>query len=77
MDARIDFGDVAWQAPAPGQRSKVVERGGKRLRLVEFAEGFAEDDWCTAGHAGVVLEGALTVAFRASDEVSRACATTT
>ncbi len=68
MDARIDFAAVPWQSPVPGQRFKVVERGRTRVRLVEFAAGFEEDGWCTAAHAGVVLEGALTVAFRAGDE---------
>ena len=68
MGARIDFDAVVWESPVPGQRFKVVVGGGVRVRLVEFAEGFEEDGWCTAGHAGVVLEGALTVVFRAGGE---------
>ena len=68
MDARIDFAAVPWQAPVPGQRFGVVEQGRTRVRLAEFSEGFEEDGWCTVGHVGVVLEGALTVAFRSGGE---------
>lgn len=68
MDARTDFDAIDRQSPVPGQRFKVAVRGDKRLRLVDFGEDFVEKDWCTAGHAGVVLEGAFTLAFRAGGE---------
>ncbi len=41
----------------PGVRFKAFEQDGRRLRLVEFARGFQEPDWCRKGHIGYVLEG--------------------
>jgi len=61
--APIDFSSLPWQSPAPGVRYKAVSRGGQRLRLVEFAAGFVEPDWCRKAHVGWVLEGALEIAF--------------
>ncbi len=53
------FDAIAWETPAPGVRSKTVVRGRKKLRLVEFSAEFVEPDWCTRGHAGMVLEGEM------------------
>jgi quercetin dioxygenase-like cupin family protein len=53
------FDAIAWETPAPGVRSKAVVRGGKKLRLVEFSAEFVEPEWCTDGHAGLVLEGEM------------------
>ncbi len=50
---------IEWETPAPGVRSKSVIRGSKKLRLVEFTADFVEPDWCTRGHAGLVLEGEM------------------
>src|SRR6187455_1605312 len=41
----------------PGVQCKAFERDGRRLRLVQFARGFKEPDWCRKGHIGYVLEG--------------------
>jgi hypothetical protein len=60
-DTRIDFESVEWQRMAPGARHKVVERAGKRVRLVEFTSEFVERDWCLKGHAGYVLAGDLAI----------------
>ncbi|MGD0998366.1 MAG: hypothetical protein ABR941_08645 [Thermoleophilia bacterium] len=65
MDVLVDFGSVPWQATSPGARVKVVVRGAQRVRLMELTEGFAEPQWCTQGHAGRVLEGALRLRTRA------------
>lgn len=62
FDARVRFDDLPWTAGAPGLREKAVERGGHRVRLVELSDGYAESDWCTKGHVGVVREGVLEVA---------------
>lgn len=62
-DPRIDFESAPWQPMAPGARHKVVERAGKRVRLVEFTGEFVEHDWCSKGHAGYVLAGELTIAL--------------
>jgi len=53
------FEAIAWEAPAPGLRTKTVVRGGTKLRLVEFGANFVEPDWCTRGHNGLVLEGEM------------------
>jgi len=55
----IDFEAMPWQEPAKGVRSKTVVKGKQQLRLVEFSYGFAENDWCVKGHAGIVLVGAF------------------
>ena len=60
---RIDFAAMAWDAPAPGVRAKVYERGGRRLRLLELSGDFVEPGWCTKGHIGYVLEGRLEIRF--------------
>jgi hypothetical protein len=62
-DARIDFSRLSWTQGAPGARSKAVERGTSRLRLVEFTPEFLEADWCAKAHRGVVLEGTLELVF--------------
>jgi len=62
-DTRIDLDAQAWEATAPGARQKRVERGGKRVRLVEFGVEFVEPDWCLKGHVGYVLAGELELGF--------------
>jgi len=59
----IDFDRIAWESPAPGIRIKRQALGNRTIRLVEFSEQFAEKDWCTKGHTGYVLKGALTIDF--------------
>jgi len=66
---RVDFESMPWESPAPGVRFKKCERNGHRLRLVEFTPEFVEADWCTKGHAGYVLEGAIAVDFHGEDVV--------
>ena len=62
---RIDFGAIPWQSPAAaGVRHKAIVRGGRRLRLVEFARDFAEADWCLKGHIGYVLEGRMDLVMK-------------
>jgi quercetin dioxygenase-like cupin family protein len=60
---RVDFEQMEWVTPMPGVRYKVYRQAGRRLRLVEFAEGFQEPDWCLNGHIGYVLTGHGQVAF--------------
>ncbi len=71
---KVDFGQMSWEQMAAGARCKAYEQDGRKLRLVEFTRDFVEPDWCTRGHIGYVLEGAMevdfqgeTVAFRAGD----------
>ena len=60
---RIDFDEIAWSTPAAGVRAKIHRQEGKQIRLVEFAHGFVEPDWCTKGHIGYILEGKIKVDF--------------
>lgn len=64
MDAhRVDFAALAWEELAAGLRQKVYGRDHRRIRLLEFARGFQEPDWCTRGHMGYMLEGRLEIDF--------------
>ena len=54
---------MGWETPAPGVRYKAYAYGNHKMRLVEFTEEFAEDDWCTKGHIGYILEGNLLIYF--------------
>lgn len=60
---RIDFDALPWQSPAACVRQKVFASGSRRLRLVEFAHGFVEPDWCLKGHIGYVLSGRGELTF--------------
>lgn len=60
MQYRIDFESVPWNSPIPGVRHKVVQYGGRRLRLVEYAEEM-EPHPCENGHVGYVLEGRFEI----------------
>jgi ethanolamine utilization protein EutQ (cupin superfamily) len=59
----LDFKNLAWERPAPGLRYKACVRDNQRIRLVEFSEGFFEENWCTNGHIGYVLEGSISIDF--------------
>ena len=61
---KVLFDALPWQKVAEGLRSKTVQFGGKRLRLLEYAQQFVEPDWCEKGHAGLVLKGELEVDFQ-------------
>lgn len=60
---KIDFESMAWEEPAAGVRFKAYEQGGRKLRLVEFGKEFIEQDWCTKGHIGYILEGQIEIDF--------------
>lgn len=62
MRYRIDFESAPWDSTIPGLRHKVVEHGGRRLRLVEYTEEM-EAHWCEKGHVGFVLQGRFEIGF--------------
>jgi quercetin dioxygenase-like cupin family protein len=62
-DYLIDFDSMDWESPAPGVRYKAYIRDNYRIRLVEISEGLSEEDWCTKGHIGYVLEGSFSIDF--------------
>ena len=68
MDVVVDLEGLPWTELARGARAKICVRGGQRVRLVEFVDGFEESNWCTAAHAGQVLEGACTLLTRTSEQ---------
>ncbi len=61
---KADFDKLQWESPAPGMRSKSCIRDGKKLRIVEFTDGFVEPLWCEKGHVGIVLSGELEIDFK-------------
>lgn len=61
--ARIDFETLPWTHAADGLRFKSTERDGRRVRLLEFAPGFGESEWCQKSHAGYIVAGELEIEF--------------
>lgn len=59
---RVDFGAIPWEEPFPGIRQRVVQDGGRRLRLVEYDASMAPH-WCEKGHYGHLLEGRFEIEF--------------
>ena len=66
---RICLEDTSWTEPTSTVRYKAAIVGNRKVRLVEFAVGFAEAEWCCAGHISYVLSGRLEVEFSESTEV--------
>jgi quercetin dioxygenase-like cupin family protein len=54
---KINWDSLPWIMPMPGVRYKAFEQNGRKLRLVEFLNGFKEPNWCHKGHIGYVLDG--------------------
>ena len=69
MNYKVDFESIPWETPANGVRFKAFEKGGRKLRLVEFSKEFVEADWCTKGHIGLILEGQMEIDFDGKIEV--------
>ena len=64
----IEFDKLEWINSAIGLRYKAYVNGNQRLRLVEFSEGFVEEDWCLHGHAGYVIDGSFALDFNGETE---------
>ena len=58
---KVDFGSMEWQSNRQGARFKLFQDGSRQLRLVEFSSGEVAPDWCSQGHIGFVLCGALEI----------------
>ena len=58
---KVDFDSMEWQSGREGVRFKVFQEGARQLRLVEFMSGEVAPDWCSQGHIGFVLSGALDI----------------
>ena len=62
-DQAIDLAALPWQDDAPGIRAKESHADGSRWAIVEYGEGAAREEWCTDGHRGFVLDGAIEYEF--------------
>ncbi len=65
---RIDLTSMEWAALGPGVRARIVRRGGRVIRIVEFTPEFEERDWCRKAHIGWLVSGRLDVALNASKQ---------
>ncbi len=62
-DYLVDFRKMKWESSGPGRHFKALIRGGKKIRLLKLSHEFNEQDWCTKGHIGYVLEGRFIIDF--------------
>ena len=59
----IEFDKLLWNEPSKGVKSKIFINGDQQVRLVEFSEGFIEQNWCEKGHAGYILNGSFSIDY--------------
>jgi len=64
----VNFDMLEWTIPAKGIRFKKYTNGRHVIRLLEFSEGFIEEEYCANGHASFLLEGSLSVEYNGSLE---------
>ncbi|GER57902.1 hypothetical protein ULMA_00100 [Patiriisocius marinus] len=60
---RIDFKNIEWETPDKGVKQKIFSKGNQSVRLLRFYDDFIEENWCTKGHIGFVLDGEMTIDF--------------
>jgi quercetin dioxygenase-like cupin family protein len=65
---KIYFDGIEWINAGTGVRYKAFIHKNQRLRLIEFSDGFIEQDWCIFGHAGIVLDGSFAIDFNGNVE---------
>jgi len=58
---KVDFDSMEWQSNRHGARFKLYCEDSRQLRLVEFTSGETAPEWCSQGHIGFVLSGALEI----------------
>ena len=63
MDGTVDFDAVEWAADGVGIQAKAIRAAGSRWAVVEYGPTAERDEWCTDGHRGYVLEGAIEYDF--------------
>lgn len=68
MTRRIDPDRLPWIEAAEGVRYKSIACDDSKIRLLEFAPGFIDTEWCHKAHIGYVLEGTLEIAFTEGSE---------
>ncbi len=60
---KILFNNLEWEKPSTGVELKIVSDGTRSIRLLRFYDDFIENEWCTNGHVGYVLDGEMSVDF--------------
>ena len=65
------FEIVDWVEEAPGVRARVASVAGSRWAIVEYDPGAAREEWCTEGHRGYVVSGAIRYEFEDGHEPLR------
>jgi quercetin dioxygenase-like cupin family protein len=69
MMRRIAVDNLPIIEPTEGVRYQSACCDGRQIRVVEFAPGFREADWCSKLHVGYVLSGQMEVEFANGIEV--------
>jgi quercetin dioxygenase-like cupin family protein len=59
----LDFGTIDWADDQPDIHSRAVSALGQRWAIVEYEAGAGRAEWCTDGHRGYVLAGAIEYEF--------------
>ena len=59
----VRFASAALEPEAPGIASRALDVDGIRWALVEYQPDVLREEWCTEGHSGYVLDGAITYEF--------------
>lgn len=62
-DKLIQFENLDWEKPSKGVEQKIYSEEDKRIRLLKFKDNFVEEEWCTNGHIGYVIEGEMKIDF--------------
>jgi quercetin dioxygenase-like cupin family protein len=60
---QIAFAQLPWEDEAPGIRAQSTTHEGSRWAVVEYAPGARREEWCTDGHRGWVVDGAIEYQF--------------
>lgn len=66
--SQLPFETYDWHAlpktEHPGETGtsywQTIQRGGLRVRIVEYSAGYSADHWCSKGHIVHCLEGSFT-----------------
>lgn len=57
------FNDIQWENTQVGMKQKIVNNRNEQLQIIRFEEDFIEEDWCTKGHYGYILDGEMKIDF--------------
>jgi quercetin dioxygenase-like cupin family protein len=58
----VNLAALPWESPALGIRHKLHRVDSRVLRLVEYSQEMVPH-WCSKGHIGQIVEGALEIEF--------------